>query len=158
MRALLDRLSSRVIEEDRRPGLRRGTTIASAAFRPFPDLPESELPEQVRRAIRFLDAHYDSHITIDEVAEAACVSPAWLSASFKRFTGLSIMEYARLRRTQKACELLSGTDAPLKEIADKLSFPDLPTFAKLFRKVVGTSPGAYRKSLHGAGDEHRSGG
>ena len=56
------------------------------------------------------------------------------------------MEYARHYRVAKACELLAQGDFPLKEIADRLAFPDLPTFSKLFRKIAGMSPGAFRKA------------
>jgi YesN/AraC family two-component response regulator len=126
-------------------GLSRGGEGETAGSR------EGRLPEPVRRAMAFVDLRYDSHFTVEEAAGAACVSPAWLSATFKRSLGLSVMEYARLKRAEKARELLAGSDAPLKEIADSLAFPDLPTFSKLFRKVVGTSPGAYRKAHRGAG-------
>lgn len=128
-----------------------GSAEARAPGEPGPVLDREGgwLPEPVRRAMGFIDLRYDSHFSIEEVAKAACVSPAWLSARFKRSLGMSVMEYARVKRAERARELLSGSDTPLKEIADLLAFPDLPTFSKLFRKVVGTSPGAYRKASRG---------
>ncbi|MDP3176568.1 MAG: helix-turn-helix domain-containing protein, partial [Spirochaetaceae bacterium] len=104
------------------------------------------LPEPVRRVVDFVEAHYDSRFSLDAAARVAGVSPAWISSSFKRIFGCSVMEYARVQRVHKAKELLSGTELPLKDIADRLAFPDVPTFSKLFRKVAGESPGAYRKS------------
>jgi AraC-like DNA-binding protein len=68
---------------------------------------------------------------------------------FKRIYGCSFMEYARHYRIAKACELLASGDLPLKEIAERLAFPDLPTFSKLFRKIAGKSPGAFRKAERG---------
>lgn len=151
---VLDFLLKPVFREDMAQLLARlacllgcGACVADRA--PVLDREGGWLPEPVRKAIAFVDLRYDSHFSIEEVARAACVSSAWLSARFKRSVGMSIMEYARAKRAEKARELLAGSDAPLKEIADRLSFPDLPTFSKLFRKVVGTSPGAYRKASRG---------
>jgi two-component system response regulator YesN len=113
---------------------------------PLRSAPVTVLPEPVRRALAFMELHYDSRFSLEEAARAACVSPSWLSSSFRRIFGCSFMEYARRYRVESARTLLAESDLPLKEIADRLSFPDLPTFSKLFRKIVGTSPGAYRRS------------
>ncbi len=108
--------------------------------------PGAEVPEAVRRALAFVELRYDSRFALDDAARAACVSPSWLSSSFKKIYGCSFMEYARSYRIGKAREFLAAGELPMKEIADRLAFPDLPTFSKLFRKIVGTSPGAYRKA------------
>ena len=143
MRRLLDRMSALLGDGK---GRTRGGIAAAWAGATKP-LETAGLSAPVEKALAFLDARYDSHFSIEDAARAACVSPAWLSVSFKRSVGVSVMGYARFKRTEKACELLGESDAPLKEIADRLAFPDLPTFAKLFRKIVGISPGAYRKAL-----------
>lgn len=144
MAQLLDRLAGIL-----GGGSARARSAQAGEGGPVLDREGGWLPEPVRKAMAFLDLRYDSHFAIEEVARAACVSPAWLSARFKRSVGMSVMEYARVKRAERARELLAGSDAPLKEIADLLAFPDLPTFSKLFRKVVGTSPGAYRKASRG---------
>jgi YesN/AraC family two-component response regulator len=113
--------------------------------------PDRGLSEPVRKILGFVETHYDSRFSLEDAARVAGVSPAWISSSFKRAFGCSLMEYVRAYRMEKARELLSETDLPLKEIADRLAFPDLPTFSKLFRKISGTSPGAYRKSIRGQG-------
>jgi two-component system, response regulator YesN len=109
-----------------------------------------DAPESVRKVLAFIESHCDARFSLDEAARAAGASPAWLSSRFKQIYGCSLMEYARVYRMAKACELLSGGDIPLKEIADLLAFPDLPTFAKLFRRIAGVSPGAYRKAARSA--------
>ncbi len=110
------------------------------------------MSESVRKTVSFIESHYDSRFSLADAASAAGVSAAWLSSSFRRAYGCSLMEYARIYRMGKARELLSDTDLPLKEIADRLAFPDLPTFAKLFRKIAGTSPGSFRKTSRTAGE------
>jgi AraC-like DNA-binding protein len=50
------------------------------------------------------------------------------------------------RRIAKAREFLGETDWPLKQIALHLKFSDVYFFSSQFRKAVGISPAAYRKS------------
>jgi len=134
MRAVLDRTFER---------LRPRRTRSSPAD---PRAGGEELPAPVRKVIAFIESRYDARFTLDEAARAAGVSTTWISSTFKRIYGCSPMEYARRYRTEKAAELLTGTDLPIKAIAEALAFPDLPTFSKLFRKISGVSPGAYRRT------------
>ncbi len=148
MKALLGKITAKLVCGSASQADRRGAE-GSGAIRAG-RLPEPrrgrELPEAVRKALAFIELNCDSRFSLDDAARAACVSPSWLSSGFKKIYGCSFMEYARLYRVEKARELLVTGDLPLKEIADRLAFPDLPTFSKLFRKIAGTSPGAYRKS------------
>ena len=43
--------------------------------------------------------------------------------------------------------LLAQPEATLGAVADQLGYPDQPTFAKQFRAVTGTTPGAWRRRL-----------
>jgi Response regulator containing CheY-like receiver domain and AraC-type DNA-binding domain len=149
MQELLGRVAARL-----EPGYLSGrSTRAYGAAATARDGARECLPDPVRRILDFLETHYDSRFSLPEAARAAGVSPAWISACFKKTFGCSLMEYVRGYRMDKARELLAQTDLPLKEIADRLAFPDPPTFSKLFRKMSGTSPGAYRKSMRGSGDD-----
>ncbi len=107
------------------------------------------IPGAVKKALAFVESNLETRFSLDDAARAACVSPSWLGSSFRRIFGCSFMEYARRYRIHTAVRLLVSTDAPLKDIADRLGFPDLPTFSKLFRKIAGTSPGAYRRTRTG---------
>lgn len=121
-------------------------TLGTVSRRILPPSPaDREIPEAVRKALVFVEANLDSRFTLDDAARAACVSPSWLGSSFRRIYSCSFMEYARRYRIYAACKILASSDAALKEVADSLAFPDLPTFSKLFRKIVGASPGAFRK-------------
>jgi YesN/AraC family two-component response regulator len=150
MESLLDRAALQTgscMESSEREGSSLYDFVrASLATRASSARSEGNQPEPVRKAIWFIESRFDSRFSVDEVARAACVSATWLSLSFRRIYGCSLMEYARIFRVGKARELLAGTDLPIKEIADQLAFPDLPTFSKLFSKISGISPGAYRKS------------
>ena len=64
---------------------------------------------------------------------------------FASATGMSPMEYCRAVRIARARELLEGGDTSQKQIAQSLGYRDVASFARVFRKAVGSPPGAYRK-------------
>ena len=53
--------------------------------------------------------------------------------------------YCRAVRIARARELLEGGDTSQKQIAQSLGYKDVASFARVFRKAVGSAPGAYRK-------------
>src|SRR4051812_41563572 len=54
--------------------------------------------EAVRKALWFIEAHFASELTLQEVAECAAVSRFYLLRAFGTATGMSIMQYVRARR------------------------------------------------------------
>ena len=58
---------------------------------------------------------------------------------------MSPIEYCRAVRIARARELLEGGDTSQKQIAQSLGYKDVASFARVFRKAVGSAPGAYRK-------------
>lgn len=64
---------------------------------------------------------------------------------FKRATGLSPIEYVQVLRIEEAKHLLETTDLPLDEIAADVGYAEPSSFRRLFRRMVGLSPSAYRR-------------
>jgi transcriptional regulator GlxA family with amidase domain len=61
-------------------------------------------------------------------------------------TGVSIHRYLMRLRVERAREMIEQTDRSLTDIAMRCGFDDSSYFARVFRSLMGTSPGAYRKS------------
>ena len=57
------------------------------------------------------------------------------------------IEYCRRVRIARARELLEGGDTSQKRIAQSLGYKDVASFARVFRKAVGSAPGAYREKF-----------
>ena len=55
------------------------------------------------------------------------------------------IEYYQAIHIARARELLEGGDISQKQIAQSLGYKDVASFARAFRKAVGSAPGAYRK-------------
>jgi AraC-like DNA-binding protein len=103
-------------------------------------------PWQVTRATRFIDANLDQKIAIREIAETARLSPSHFSRAFRATVGLSPHAYVIRRRVGRAQQMIRGMDASLSEIALECGFSDQAHLTKLFRRVVGVSPGAWRRA------------
>lgn len=74
----------------------------------------------------------------------------YLSRCLKRHTGMSTLEYVRQVRIEQACRLLtSEPECSIRQIAERVGIPDVNYFCRLFRKVIGVSPTAYRQTRFG---------
>jgi AraC-like DNA-binding protein len=64
---------------------------------------------------------------------------------FRQETGLSPIRYRNARRIEMSRQLLIGTDS-IEEIADRLGFSSADYFTRVFKGIVGMTPGSYRKN------------
>ena len=101
---------------------------------------------QLNEIIRYIDEHLDGEIRLAQLASIAHVSPAYFSTLFKRYNGLSPVEYVVHRRIQRAIELIRTTSMNLTDIAMSCGFNNSTNFYKAFRKVTGRTPVSYRKN------------
>lgn len=95
-------------------------------------------------SIEFMQAHIDQQLSLEELAQAAHLSASHYSFLFRKKTGFSPIEHFNHLKVQKACQYLLFTDLRIKEIADKLGIEDQYYFSRMFSKIMGVSPAAYR--------------
>jgi AraC-like DNA-binding protein len=100
---------------------------------------------------RILKAHdlvlaHPLHLPFREtdIARAAGLSMVQLNRLFMRHLGRTVRRVYDERRTEHAIEFLSGSSAPIKQIAYDLGFSSLPHFSTWFRRKRGVSPQDYR--------------
>ena len=111
-------------------------------------LPPEELKgnrEKVGRVIEYVNRNYYRQISLEEVSrEVAFVSPSHLCRLFKRYMGMTFVEFLNFIRVEAAKALLRENSAPVKEIASMVGFTSPQYFAKVFRRHTGMSPLQYR--------------
>lgn len=83
-------------------------------------------------------------LTLKEIAAYVGLSASAVSAKFKSFTGHSPLQYFNLMKIRRACELLDSTTLSISQVSMKLGIEDPYYFSRLFSKVMGMSPKAYR--------------
>ena len=84
-------------------------------------------------------------VSLASMAAAAGLERRTFLRRFAIATGMTPIEYCRAVRIARARELLESGNTPQKQIAESLGYKDVASFARVFRKVTGLPPGAYRK-------------
>ncbi len=104
---------------------------------------------QVCRALDAMHAHPAKGWTLDELARHAGISRSGLAQKFRHTVGSSPLQYLTTLRVQRAMELLANTDDKLATVAQAVGYQDAFTFSKVFKKVAGESPRAFRERDRG---------
>ena len=94
--------------------------------------------------IRYFGENTERRLTLAEIAEYSGLSPSRLSVVFKERTGHSPLAYFNLMKIRRACELLDTSSMKLNQISFKLGIDDQFYFSRLFSRIMGMSPKAYR--------------
>ncbi len=102
-----------------------------------------------RKAVAYLEAHVAEPITLQAAANAACMERTAFSKSFRRKTGVTFSEFVRAYRVSLAATTLEACDQPVVDIAYDVGFGDASTFERAFKRIVGMTPSAYRRSVIG---------
>ena len=90
--------------------------------------------------------HFSEPVGLSSLADGFGISSAYLARIFKKETGQSITDFTTNLRVEEAKKLIMTTDKKLYEIAEETGFGSTQRFYLLFKKVVGVSPGEYRKA------------
>ena len=90
----------------------------------------------------YIDRHLTEEITLGMVAEAAGLSPNYLSHLFKKVNGVSLWEYITASRVERASQLICshGRGMTMLEIALQCGFNNTASFNKAFKKHKGITP------------------
>lgn len=88
--------------------------------------------------------HWNSRLSLQEMAEAARLSKFHFASKFKRITGQTPVQRFTQIKMQKACELLDRDEQSVNAIAEQLGYEDPQYFSRVFKKSIGYSPRAYR--------------
>lgn len=102
-------------------------------------------PWQERRVKELLNANLNGKVSLVELATACDLSVRHFTRAFKTSTGLTAHGWLTLRRIEKAQGLLSSSPLPLTDIAFECGFADTSHFGRAFLRMVGTSPGMWRR-------------
>lgn len=103
--------------------------------------------------LRWLDRHRGDDLPLAAIARRAGMSVRTLSRRFREQTGTTPAQWVLQRRVRRAQELLECSAHSVERIADAAGFGSTASFRDRFRRVVGTSPQAYRRAFRAGGDK-----
>jgi AraC-like DNA-binding protein len=102
-------------------------------------------PWQRQRATDLLREHLDGSLRLADLAGECGLSVSHFARSFKASVGMSTLRWLTRLRIEQAKDLLRSTREPLVQVALQSGFGDQPGFTRTFRRVVGVSPGRWRR-------------
>jgi transcriptional regulator GlxA family with amidase domain len=102
---------------------------------------------QLNRVLDYIEIHLADKITVMHLAGLINVSIGQLFRAFKISVGVTPCHYIAGRRVELACTMMRSTREALPQIAVACGLCDQPHLCKLFRRVVGISPSAWRRSI-----------
>ncbi|MBQ9965138.1 MAG: AraC family transcriptional regulator [Clostridia bacterium] len=91
-----------------------------------------------------LESDFSREHSLEALAKKHNVSIYYLSHAFKATTGYGIKQYLILCRISAAKEMLTYTELSISEICFSVGFNDLSNFSRIFTRITGHSPSAYR--------------
>ncbi|MGL5818477.1 MAG: helix-turn-helix transcriptional regulator [Phycicoccus sp.] len=140
--ALLDRLATASLADDRAERAAELWSVLWAVARSGAARPPDRAPlhPAVASALSYVEAHLDAPLTVARVAAEVRFSPSHLDRLVRAATGVSLSRHVRQRRMQVAQHLLRHTSQPVSTIASTVGYPDLQSFNKACRAVLGASP------------------
>lgn len=110
--------------------------------------PNSALrPFQIRRATEFVNHNLAADLSLATLAAAVNVSPFYFARELKKATGFAPHKFVLEKRLERAKELLTATNLPIVEIAQRVGFHNQSYFGVVFRRTVGVTPHRFRQQI-----------
>lgn len=97
-----------------------------------------------RATMGWIRRNYQQPFTVQQLAQAVGYQASYLSACFRKSTGMTIVQYTNGLRLRMAKALLSNGGISIKEAAFSCGFPDEKYFMRLFKQQEGVTPTQFR--------------
>ncbi|MFF6998459.1 GlxA family transcriptional regulator [Streptomyces sp. NPDC008313] len=100
--------------------------------------------------LSWLEENAGRELTLEDIAAHSGMSTRTLNRRFREQTGTTPLQWLHRARVRRAQYLLETTAHPVERIATQVGFGSPTAFRDRFKRVVGTSPYAYRRAFRGA--------
>jgi AraC family transcriptional regulator len=107
------------------------------------------VPRWLASALERLTAAGGGAVSVTQLAIDLEVDPNHLARTFKRHHGCTMTEFVRRQRIDLAKRLLLRGAMPLSQVALEAGFADQAHFTRVFRRVTGSTPAAFRRAVTG---------
>lgn len=101
--------------------------------------------EEILKSQYYIEQHYSSDISIDEVSSLSNTGKRNFIRRFKAATNNTPIEYLQRVRIEAAKKALEDNDWQLNEVMSTSGYKDIKTFRMIFKRMTGLSPNDYRK-------------
>ena len=116
------------------------TVLASNNYRNS----EISLDSACQKVLYYINTNYQQEITLEKLADVACMERTALCRKFKKVTGRTIIDFLNEIRIGHACQLITHTDLTISAIAYDCGFQNMAHFYSLFKAHTNHTPKSYR--------------
>lgn len=104
---------------------------------------------QMKKALELIETQFNQPLTLEQLAEAAGMTPKYFCGFFHDMTQRSPIDYLNYHRIEVACYQLAMGHSSVTELAYECGFNDLSYFIRVFKRYKGTTPKRYAKQMEG---------
>jgi AraC family transcriptional regulator len=101
-------------------------------------------PYRLKRVLDYIGDKLDTNISLSDLASIAGMSPHYFCELFKQSVGRSPHSYVMAQRIKRAKEILRSPEYSIIEAGLSVGFQNPSHFARMFRKLEGTTPSRFR--------------
>ena len=99
----------------------------------------------VKNVAEYISQNINDKITVKTLTKEFGVSDTYLQNSFRKVYGMPAITFIRVQKMQSAAQVLIHTTKSVDEIAEEFGYENESKFSAAFKKIMGDSPGVYRK-------------
>ena len=100
---------------------------------------------QIQGCCDYIDVHVEEKLSLSEIARRIGYVEYYLSRKFKAETGVSLNDYIKTAKVERAKTLLIAGNLSIQEICDRLNFGSRSFFSETFKEITGVPPALYRE-------------
>ena len=108
---------------------------------------EKENGYSIEEVLHFIHEHYQERLSVTDIANHFKIDRRHLAYIFKRYTGMSPLNYLTEYRIRRSKDLLRQEEYSITKVAELVGFEDNLYFSRIFKKRTGYSPSSYRQEV-----------
>lgn len=101
--------------------------------------------EPIQKAIEYINIYYPHEISLRQLSDHVHLNRSYFCELFKKETGENFNDMLTRTRIEKAKELLAFSDTKVSDLAERVGYPNISYFSKVFKKYTGMTPMEYKE-------------
>ena len=107
-----------------------------------------ECRKEIKKIIEYINSNLDKKLNLELLAKIINMNESYLSRIFKEELDITLSDYIKITRLEKAKEMLKDHDMRIKDVAISVGLQDQLYFSRLFTKFFNITPTEYREKYH----------
>lgn len=108
---------------------------------------QHRMNKNVANVLELISSHYRQEISLKDIGAQLYINPVYLGQLIKKETNSTFAELLNKQRIKAAQQLLLATNNSIEDICYAVGYSNVGYFYKVFRKLCGKSPSAYRQQV-----------